>query len=50
MDFKKELKRYGPILEIENLEDDVAECDAKDIMEMLAHLTEARGEANGSKT
>ena len=39
IDFQKELKKYTPVLEIENIEDEIAQVgDVEDIVELLQHL------------
>jgi hypothetical protein len=38
IDFTKELKKYEPVLEIDNLEDEVAPGDVQDIMSLLQYL------------
>jgi hypothetical protein len=43
IDFAKELKKYEPVLEIEGSDEDIAESDAKDVMELLQYLFAAHG-------
>ena len=38
IDFATELKKYETVVEIENANADIAEADAKDIMELLQYL------------
>jgi len=38
IDFKKELEKFEPVLEIDNLEEGVADGDAKDMLELLQYL------------
>ena len=38
IDFTKELKKYEPVLEVENLEKEVAPGDALDILTLLQYL------------
>ena len=38
IDFATELKKYEPVVEIENANADIAEQDAKDVMELLQYL------------
>jgi len=38
IDFAKELKKYEPVVDIETRDEDIAESDAKDVMELLQYL------------
>ncbi|MCL2753098.1 MAG: hypothetical protein FWE44_03005 [Defluviitaleaceae bacterium] len=38
IDFKKEIKKFEPVLEIEDIEDGVMDDGAKDMMELLQFL------------
>ncbi|MDR2167736.1 MAG: hypothetical protein LBE35_07810 [Clostridiales bacterium] len=38
IEFAKELKKFEPVLEIENFDEDIAESDARDVMELLQYL------------
>jgi len=44
IDFTKELKKFEPVLEVENLEKEVAPGDVQDILTLLQYLV-AREEA-----
>jgi len=48
IDFAKELKKYEPVVEIEAVNEDIAEADAKDVMELLQHLFSAGKEESGA--
>ena len=48
IDFEKELKKYEPVVEIEELDDDIAEADAKDVMELLQYLFTDVAERGGN--
>ncbi|MCL2396950.1 MAG: hypothetical protein FWC93_02685 [Defluviitaleaceae bacterium] len=39
IDFNEELKKYKPVLGVEELQDGVSGNDVKDIMELLQHLS-----------
>jgi len=38
IDFVEELKTYEPVLDIEELDENLAEGDARDVMELLQYL------------
>lgn len=38
IDFQKELKKYEPILEVDQLPEDITQGDTKDMMELLQYL------------
>ena len=38
IDFKEELKKFKPVLEIEDLDDEVSGGDIRDMMELLQNL------------
>ena len=38
IDFTKELKKFEPVLEVENLENEVAPGDVQDILSLLQYL------------
>lgn len=38
INFKEEIKKYGKILEVDELEDTIHASDMKDIMDMLAYI------------
>ncbi len=38
IDFKKEIEKYRPVLEIDEIEDDMNGDDIKDIMELISSL------------
>lgn len=40
IDFKTELKKYQPILEVEEIEDAVHNDEMSDIVDLLQHITE----------
>ena len=46
IDFNEELKKYKPVLEIEELEDGVHANDVSDIMELLQHLSKVASAAD----
>ena len=39
VDFKDELKKFSPLLEVDNLNDDEDLSDVQDILELLQHLS-----------
>jgi len=39
IDFDEELKRYKPVLEVDELQERVGGNDVKDILELLQHLS-----------
>jgi len=39
INFKEEIKKYEPILEISEIEDSIHSTELKDIMDMLNHIT-----------
>ena len=39
INFEEELKKYKPVLEVDDLQDGVGGNDVKDIMELLQYLT-----------
>ncbi|MCL2353208.1 MAG: hypothetical protein FWC69_01105 [Defluviitaleaceae bacterium] len=48
IDFQKELKKYAPVLEIDNIEGEIAQVgDVEDIVELLQHLS-AKNNARGN--
>ena len=51
INFKEEIKKYEPILEISEIEDSIHSTELKDIMDMLNHIAkEANSGKNGSKS
>ena len=40
IDFQEELKKFKPVLEIEELQDGAAANDIKDMLEILQHLSQ----------
>ncbi|HIW49220.1 MAG TPA: hypothetical protein H9687_08125 [Firmicutes bacterium] len=42
INFKEEIKKYGKILEVDELEDTIHASDMKDIMDMLAYLCKTK--------
>jgi len=49
IDFKKELKKFEPVLEIEGIEEDVADTDAKDMAQLLQYLFAKQDKAGAKK-
>jgi len=49
IEFKKELKKYEPVLEIEDIEEDVADDGTQDILELLQYLAKERPKVGGKK-
>ena len=50
INFKEELKKYEPVLEVKDLEQEITECHVKDMMEILTQLSGERGQgSNASK-
>jgi len=47
INFKEEIKKYGQILEIGEIEDSIHSTDLKDIMDMLGYI--AKSNENNSK-
>ena len=52
IDFKKELEKYTPVLEVEQLEDEISECEGAtaDLLAIFQHLYEnspKRGQGQG---
>jgi len=43
INFQEELKKYKPVLEIEELEEDSVNSDIKDMIELLQQLTGSLG-------
>ncbi|MCL2574881.1 MAG: hypothetical protein FWE33_00470 [Defluviitaleaceae bacterium] len=48
IDFKSELKKFKPVLEVDNIEEDVVDCDAKDVMELLQYLFAQKNETRAN--
>ncbi len=42
INFKEEIKKYGKILEVDELEDTIHASDMKDIMDMLAYICKSQ--------
>lgn len=40
LDFKEEVSKYKPILEVDEIEKSVQNDDIKDVMDLLSHLSE----------
>ena len=47
IDFSKEIKKYKPVLEVEQLEEEFADNGMDDMMELLRKLAANQEEANG---
>ncbi len=41
IDFKQELSKYQPILELERIEDSIHNSEVQDILDILQHLSKA---------
>lgn len=41
IDFKQELSKYQPILELERIEDSIHTSEVQDILDILQHLSKA---------
>ena len=51
INFKDEIKKYGQILELNDIEDSIHSTDMKDIMDMLDYiLRESKGSFKGRRS
>ena len=51
INFKDEIKKYGQILELNDIEDSIHSTDMKDIMDMLDYLVrESKGSFKGRRS
>jgi len=48
IDFTQELKKFESVIEIEDVNEDIAEADAKDVMQLLQYLFDARNKQGES--
>ena len=42
IDFKQELSKYQPILELERIEDSIHNSEVQDILDILQHLAKSK--------
>ena len=51
INFKDEIKKYGQILELNDIEDSIHSTDMKDIMDMLDYIVrESKGSFKGRRS
>ena len=51
INFKDEIKKYGQILELNDIEDSIHSTDRKDIMDMLDYIVrESKGSFKGRRS
>ena len=51
INFKDEIKKYGQILELNDIEDSIHSTDMKDIMDMLDYIVrESKGSLKGRRS
>lgn len=49
INFKEEIKKYGKILEVEEIEDSISSSEIKDIMDMLQYITKQKETSNNQR-
>ena len=49
IDFANELAKFEPVLEIEDVDDGLAQSDAKDVMELLQYLFASSSAESGGE-
>ena len=50
IDFKQELSKYQPILELERIEDSIHNSEVQDILDILQHLSKAANYSQNQQT
>ena len=50
IDFKQELSKYQPILELERIEDSIHTSEVQDILDILQHISKEKNQTSSSQT
>ncbi|HIT87017.1 MAG TPA: hypothetical protein IAB62_04535 [Candidatus Coprocola pullicola] len=50
IDFKQELSKYQPILELERIEDSIHTSEVQDILDILQHISKSKNQVSSNQT
>ena len=50
IDFKQELSKYQPILELERIEDSIHTSEVQDILDILQHISKSKNKVSSNQT